>query len=217
MKIIKKYEYKLTEESLDKDIEQFVKEARKGAYEWDYKYGMEGLRIIKQYFKLIQQEFNKENFELCKNCYKTILRIMFKEGFEYSCFGYEDIVGRSRLDFEKIIHNYFICLIKLHNTEGLFNEFVEYLKMKQEYYFKSAEETIISELTYEDFTKFKEMLLAESEKIGKKDYAMHDILTFLMNIAKKEDNDKFIELAKRFAPILGYDDFNQLIKDYEEG
>ena len=52
MKIIKKYEYKLSEETLDKDIEQFIKETRKGAYTQDYKYGMEGLKIIKQYFKL---------------------------------------------------------------------------------------------------------------------------------------------------------------------
>jgi len=63
MKIIKKYEYKLSKETLDKDIEQFIKETRKGAYTQDYKYGMEGLKIIKQYFKLIQLEFDKGNSE----------------------------------------------------------------------------------------------------------------------------------------------------------
>ncbi|MBU0627670.1 MAG: hypothetical protein KKC75_00640 [Nanoarchaeota archaeon] len=218
MKIIKKYDYKLTEGSLDKDIEQFILEARKGAYTWDYKHGMEGLRIIKQYFKLIQKEFDEKNFEICKVCYKKLLSLLFEEGYKYSCFGYEDIIARTKLDFEKIIQNYFLCLIVLHNVEDLFNEYLEYLKAKQEYYFEAAEKTIMDTLNAEDFAKFKNMLLLESKNIKEKDYFMHDILTFLMDIAKKKEKNEneFIELAKKFAPILGYDDFKELIKDYEE-
>ena len=51
MKLTKtvKYNYTLTEETLEKDIESFIKEARKGRYSWDYKYNSEGLKIIKQY------------------------------------------------------------------------------------------------------------------------------------------------------------------------
>ena len=214
MKIIKKYEYKLTEESLDKDIEQFIKEARKGAYEWDYKHGMEGLRSIKQYFKLIQQEFDKGNFELCKVCYKKLLFLLFEEGYKYSYFSYEDIIGRSKLNFEKIIRNYFLCLIRLFNVEELFNEYIEYLKVKQDYYFENTEKTIINELSDKDFAKFKNFLLLESEKIKEKNYGMHDVLTFLMDISKKNEAE-FIELAKKFAPVLGYEDFNELIKEYE--
>jgi len=218
MKIIKKYDYKLTEGTLDKDIDKFIQEVRKGAFEWDYKYGMEGLRIIKQYFKLIQAEFDKGNFLLCKDCYKKLLYLLFDEGYENSYFGYEDIIGRSKLDFDKIIRQYFICLIKLHNVQELFNEYIEYLKKKQEYYFESAEKTIIEELSHEDFAKFKDMLLLESKKIGKEDYGLHDVLNFLIDIAKKKEKDdkKFLELAEKFAPILRYNDVKEFLKDYED-
>jgi len=218
MKIIKKYEYKLSEETLDKDIEQFIKEARKGAYTWDYKYGMEGLKIIKQYFKLIQLEFDKGNFELCKSCYKKLLFLLFEEGYEHSYFGYEDIVSRSKLDFDKIIQNYFLCLIKLHHVNDLFNEYVEYLKAKQDYYFESAETTIIKKLSVKDFANFKELLLVEADKVKKDNYAMHDILAFLLDIAKnKECNEqKFMELAEKFYSVFGYSNLKEFLEDYEE-
>ena len=216
MKIVKKYEYKLTEETLDKDIDKFIKEVRKGAFEWDYKHGMEGLRIIKQYFKITQEEFDKGNFSQCKDCYKKLLYILFEEGYENSYFGYEDIVGRSNLDFEKIIKQYFICLIRLHSVNELFHEFIEYLKKKQAYYFEAAEKTIATELSDKDSTRFKELLLLEAEKIGKEDYELHDVLTFLLDIAKKKDEKEFLELAQRFAPALGYDTVNDFLEDYEE-
>lgn len=218
MKIIKKYEYKLTEKNLDKDIDQFIKEARRGAYTWDYKHGMEGLRIIKQYFKLIQQEFENDNFEICKSCYKKLLFLLFEEGYKYSYFGYEDIIGRSKLHFNKIIKNYFFCLIKLHSVNDLFGEYLEYLKAKQDYYFEAAEKIIIEELNEKDFSTFKSLLLQKSEVIGKDNYELHDILTFLLDIAKEKEKDdkKFIELAEKFTPILGYEDVNQFMEDYEE-
>ena len=217
MKIIKKYEYKLSKETIDKDIEQFIKEARKGTYTWDYKYGMEGLKIIKQYFKLIQLEFDKGNFELCKSCYKKILFLLFEEGHEHSYFGYEDIVGRSKLDFDKIIQNYFLCLIKLHPVNDLFNEYVEYLKAKQDYYFESAEMAIMEKLSDKDFANFKELLLVEAGKVKKDNYAMHDILTFLLDIAKKKESNeqKFMELAEKFSPVFGYSNLKEFLEDYE--
>lgn len=216
MKIVKKYEYKLTEETLDKDIDKFIKEARKGAFEWDYKYGMRGLRIIKQYFKLIQEEFDNGNFQVCKDCYKKLLYLLFEEGYENSYFGYEDIIGKSNLDFERIIRQYFICLIKLHSMIELFHEFIEYLKKKQDYYFESAEKTIVNELNEKDFAKFKELLLLEAEKIGKEDYGLHDVLTFLLDVAKKKDEKEFLELAQRFTPVLGYDTVKDFLEDYED-
>jgi hypothetical protein len=218
MKIIKKYDYKLTEETLDKDMEQFIKEALKGAYTWDYKHEMKGLRIIKQYSKLIQKEFEQGNYELCKICYKKLFMLLFGENSKHSCFGYEDIVGRSKLDFNKIIKNYFLCLIKLHSVEELFNEYVEYLKSKQDYYFENAEKIIIQELNDESFAKFKELLEKEAEQVNEKDYAMQDILTFLLDIAKKKEGnkEKFTELAMKYAPVLGYGDLNQFMEDYEE-
>lgn len=216
MKIVKKYEYKLTEETLDKDIDKFIKEARKGAFEWDYKYGMGGLRIIKQYFKIIQDEFDKGNFSLCKACYMKLLYLLFEEGYKNSYFGYEDIVGRSNLDFEKIIRQYFICLIKLHSVDDLFHEFIEYLKKKQDYYFEAAEKTIVNELSEKDFAKFKELLLLEAETIGKEEYERHDVLTFLLDLAKKKDEKEFLELVEKFAPVLGYDTVNDFLEDYDD-
>ncbi len=216
MKVVKKYDYKLTEETLDKDIDKFIKEARKGAFEWDYKYGMEGLRIIKQYFKLIQEEFDKGSFQLCKDCYKKLLYLLFEEGYENSYFGYENIVGRSKLDFEKIIRQYFICLIKLHSVDDLFNEFIEYLKKKQDYYFEAVEKTIVNELSEKDFAKFKELLLLEAETVGKEEYELHDVLTFLLDLAKKKDEKEFLELAEKFAPVLGYDTVNDFLEDYND-
>ena len=218
MKIIKKYDYKLTEETLDKDIEQFIKEALKGAYTWDYKYGMKGLRIIKQYSKLIQQEFEQDNYKLCKICYQKLFMLLFGENSNHSCFGYEDIVGRSKLDFNKIIKNYFLCLIKLHSVEELFKEYVEYLKVKEDYYFESAETTIMEGLDDKQFATFRKLLEQEAEQVKEKDYAMQDILTFLLDIAKKKEGDeeKFTELAMKYAPVLGYGDLNQFMEDYEE-
>ena len=218
MKIIKKYEYKLSEETLDKDIEQFIKEARKGTYTWDYKYGMEGLKIIKQYFKLIQLEFDKDNFELCKNGYKNLLFLLFEEGHKHSYFGYEDIVGRSKLNFDKIIQNYFLCLIRLHPVNDLLNEYVEYLRAKGEYHFEAAETAIKEKLSYEDFAQFKELLLVEADKVKKENYAMYDILTFLLDIAKKKEHneEKFMELAEKFSPIFGYLNLKEFLQEYEE-
>jgi superfamily I DNA/RNA helicase len=215
MKIVKKYEYKLTEETLDKDIDTFIKEARKGAFEWDHKYGMEGLRIIKQYFKLTQNEFDKGDFPLCKECYKKLLYLLFEEGYENSYFGYEDIVGRSNLDFEKIIRQYFICLIRVHSVDEVFHEFIEYLKKKQDYYFEAAEKTITTDLRENDFTRFGELLLLEAGKIGKEDYELHDVLSFLLNIAKKKDEKEFLELAQKFAPALGYESVKEFLEEYE--
>ena len=50
MKIVKAYAYQLSENILEKDINKFIRDAKKGAYQFDYKYGQEGLKIIKAYF-----------------------------------------------------------------------------------------------------------------------------------------------------------------------
>ncbi|MFW6233337.1 MAG: hypothetical protein ACOC3Z_01600 [Nanoarchaeota archaeon] len=75
MKITKtvKYNYKLTEETLEKDIESFIEEARKGVFFWDYKNNSIGLKIIKHYFKLLQEKFEKEEYEECKICYGKLI------------------------------------------------------------------------------------------------------------------------------------------------
>ncbi len=71
MKIIKTYV--LSEKTLERDIDKFIRDAKRGVYQYDYKYGLEGLKIIKVYFRMIQEEFNKQNYEVCKVCYKKII------------------------------------------------------------------------------------------------------------------------------------------------
>jgi len=216
MKITKKYVYQLTAETLDKDINLFIKDAEAGAYQMDYKYGMNGLRIIKQYFKLIEQEFEQGNYELCKICYPKLFTILFGEGCQHSHFGYEDILGRSKLNFEKPIQNYFTCLIKLCSVEELFQEYVKYLNSKEDYYFEAAEVTIQEKLKAEDFLKFKKLLEKEAETVQDEDYGKMDILTFLLDLAKKDRNKEEYEvLAQKFAPVLG-EEYRELLNEYEE-
>lgn len=57
MKITKTYS--LSEKTLEKDIDKFIRDAKKGAYQYDYKYGQDGLKLIKTYFRLIEEEFKK--------------------------------------------------------------------------------------------------------------------------------------------------------------
>ncbi|MBU0471860.1 MAG: hypothetical protein KKF65_04490 [Nanoarchaeota archaeon] len=137
MKTVKTYA--LTEKTLDKDIDKFIKDAQNGKYYYDYKYGMEGLKIIKQYFRFIQKEYDKKNYKLVKICYKKLLFFLFEASYEHDYFQYEDIIGRSKLDFEKIIINYFSCLTKLYSVEELLKEYIEYINAKKEYDFESAD------------------------------------------------------------------------------
>ena len=214
MKVITKYEYKLTEETLDKDIDKFIKETKQGAYQMDHRYGQEGLRMIKAYFRMIKEEFKKGNFKISKECYKKLMFLLLQNDENY--FDYEDIVGR--LNFKEYISDYFTCLLKLCTTEELFNKYLEYLKIKEEYYFEGAEKTITEGLKAEQFTQFKKLLEQKAEDIKHEDYAMHDILTFLLDIAKKKEKDekRFIELALKFAPVFGYGDLKQFLEDYED-
>jgi len=69
LKIIKKYEYKLSEGNLDKDIDKFIKEAKNGTYQMDHRYGQEGLKIIKACFRMIKDEFKNENYKVARDCY----------------------------------------------------------------------------------------------------------------------------------------------------
>ena len=135
---------------------------------------------------------------------------------EENYFDYEDIVGR--LNFKEYITNYFTCLIKLCTVEELFNEYMEYLKVKEDYYFPEAEKTILECLTTEQFAQFRILLEQKAKEIKHDDYAMQDILTFLLDIARKKEHneEKFKELSMKFAPILGYGDLKQFLEDYED-
>lgn len=57
-----KYNYKLTEETLEKDIEVFIEVAKKGEFHMDRYYNNEGLKIIKQYLRILNEKFKSGEF-----------------------------------------------------------------------------------------------------------------------------------------------------------
>ncbi len=81
MKITKTYS--LSEKSLEKDIDKFIRDAKKGAYQYDYKYGQEGLKLIKAYFRMIEEEFKNQNFQVARVCYKKLLLFLLQRYYEY--------------------------------------------------------------------------------------------------------------------------------------
>ena len=95
MKLTKtvKYNYKLTEESLEKDINKFIFESKKGWYQMDRHNNGEGLKIIKQYFRILEEKFKKEEFEECKICYEKLILFCINASGANDCdnlFDYED-------------------------------------------------------------------------------------------------------------------------------
>ena len=159
MKVIKTYA--LSEESIEKDIDNFIKEAKKGVFQYDYKYGQEGLKILKAYFRMLEAEFKQNNFTVARNCYKKLLSFLLQKEYEY--FNYEDIM--SKFNSEKIIGSYFTCLIKTCSVGELFQEYLEYLKIKEDYYFESADTVLLNELSEKDFNKFILLVKEQAEKL----------------------------------------------------
>lgn len=213
VKVIKKFV--LTEETLDKDIDAFIEDAKRGAYQYDYKHGMDGLKIIRQYFKLLQKEFESKNYALCRACYKKLLFFLFAMGEERDCFNYEDILGRTKLDFNKIVADYFTCLLAECSVEELFKEYVEYVKSKKDYDFKGVPERIYKRLSEHDLKGFEELLMQESGKISEKDYELCDIPYFLLELAKtRKDKPKYLDLVQRFAHVIG-EDPKELMGEYD--
>ena len=208
MKVVKTYSYALTEGTLEKDLDKFIRDTKNGAYQFDYKYGQEGLKLIKAYFRLIEEEFKKQNYSVARACYKKLMFLLLQN--EYNYFDYDDIVGK--LNFEKFIGNYFICLIKLCTIEELFNEYVEYLKIKEDYYFESADKTILAELSEQNKREFLIFVEKAAEKTKNDDYAMHDLIHLLLSIPKsKGDRATYNQLCEKYEKILGED----LKEDFE--
>jgi|SRR3989344_185769 len=198
MKIIKTYV--LSEKTLEKDIDKFIRELKRGVYQWDYKSGMQGLKIIKAYFRMIQDEFDKQNYEISRICYKKILFILMQREYDY--LNYEDIM--SKFNSEKTVCNYFRCLIKLCSIEELYKEYLEYLEVLEDYSFESADRIIIKEMPKKDFQTFLEMVRRGAENLKGKDYEKHGLIYFLLEVAKfNEDRKGYDQLCDRYEQIIG--------------
>ncbi|MFH1432581.1 MAG: hypothetical protein ABIG84_05155 [archaeon] len=203
MKVKTIKQYALSEETLEKDIDKFILSAQNGEYNYDYKYGQEGLKLIKAYFRMIEDEFKKQNYTECQKCYKKLMFLLLQS--EYNYFDYEDIVGK--LNFEKLIKNYFLCLINIFSVEELFNEYVEFLKISEDYEFDSTHKTILSNLNEKQLEQFRELAEKKAETIKKGDYASYDIIYFILELAQlKNDPIQYNLFCKKYTHILSDDE-----------
>lgn len=221
MKITKtvKYNFQLSEGTLEKDIDSFISKARNGDYSWNYKYNMEGLKIIKQYFKILQEKFDNSEFEECKNCYHKLILFLFaaSSGRDDADFGYEDLLARTKLDWEKIIKNYILCLINTSDVGELSDKISQYVISLKEYGFDSDTKTLIEELDDQTLKSLEQKMLIKTEGVTKKDEDMHDIIYFLLGIAKEQkDKEKYLGLCEKFRGVLSDNEVDSLKREYDE-
>mgnify|MGYP001611996355 CR=1 FL=1 len=202
MKIKKTYSYALTEETLEKDIDKFIRDAKHCAYQYDYKYQQEGLKLIRAYFRMIEDELKKQNYTVARNCYKKIIFLLLQTEYDY--FNYEDIVGK--LNFEKYMENYFTCLLKTCSIEELFQEYYEYCKINEVYGFESVHKTIIALLPEDGLNAFATAVTSAAEKVGEEDYGLHNLIYFLLDLAKHRNNrESYNTLCQHYEKIVDID------------
>jgi len=219
MKVTKsvKYNYTLTEEILEEDIDGFISDAREGDYSWDYKYGSIGLRITKQYFKILQGKFDNNELEECMQCYHKLILFLLNSsaGNDKANFGYEDLLARISNNFDEFINNYFTCLVKTCSLEELSNRIAEYASKLHEYGFESDKNVLFEKLSREQLKELEQKLLNKTGGMTKKEEDKHGILYFLIDIAKKQkDKDKYMQLISKFDGILD-SEIECLVEEYE--
>ena len=96
----------------------------------------------------------------------------------------------------------------------LFNEYLAFLDINQNYDLAYTEQDIKENLNKEKFKIFERLLVLESEKVKAKDYARQSIIYFLLEDAKKNRNkSKYVKYCSKFENILEYKK-KELIKDY---
>ncbi len=212
--------YELSEETLEKDIDSFIKEAKKGRYSWDSKYENEGLKIIKQYFKILKEKFKNNEFEECKICYEKLILFCLEESDcdrDEDLFSYEDLLARINNDFDQFIKNYFICLVKTCYIEELAERVSRYASRLGDSGFDSDKEVLLKNLSKEQLKDIEEKMLAKTIGMTKKDEDKQEIIYFLMNLAEvQEDKEKYLKLCERFKGILSDEDFAYLKEEYCE-
>ena|SRR3989344_6322944 len=213
MRITKKYEYKLTEESLSEDMDKFFEEARNGDYQFDHRYGLEGLRIIKQYLKLLNKEFEEKNYGLCIECYKKLLLFLFEASSENNYFDYEDLLARTKLNFNEIVGRYIYLLIKNLSLNSFFEEYLIFVKGMEDYGFESINETILNELDEESLLKLEELLINKLKGFDKEESWMYELIYLLLEIYKKLGlKEKYIAACKTFS--YASEEFLEMIDEY---
>lgn len=222
MKLTKtvKYHYKLTEETLEKDLDKFIENAIKGNFRMDRHYNSEGLKMIKQYYRILQEKFHKEEYQECKICCeKLILFSINASGANESnnLFDYEDLLAKITSDFDHYIKNYFICLMKTCNIEELANRIEKYAIHLDIYGFDSDKKVLFENLSNEQLNELEEKIVEKTRGMTKKDQDKQDIIYFLMNIAQaKKNKDKYLMLCDKFKGVLNEKEIMGLKEEYGE-
>jgi hypothetical protein len=196
MKIIKTYA--LSEKTLEKDIDKFIREAKKGCFSYDNKYGREGLKMLKAYFRIIEEELQKQNYSECRICYRKILYLIIPREYDY--FNYSDIL--EKFNAEKVVGNYFECLVKTCKVEELFKEWGDFLKLDEDLNFDSISLALFSGLSYSNLDKFKG--LVQKAMIGlSKDYNPYNYVFFLLDYAKhRKDKKEYFRLCDEYDELI---------------
>lgn len=221
MKLTKvvKYNYQLTEETLEEDIESFIQEARKGMYSWDYKNNGEGFKIIKQYFRILKEKFSNQEYQECKLCYEKLILFLFdaSRGDDRADFSYEDLLAKITDDFNNYIRNYFICLVETCEIEELTERVLLYVSKLKDYGFESDIKVLIENLDEYQLDNLEKRMLIKTEGITKKDELKKDILFFIIGLVReRRQKDKYLELCSRFKGILDKENMDYLIGEYDE-
>jgi len=218
IKKVVKYNYELTEETLEKDIDKFIENAKKGDYHMDKMYGNEGLKIIKQYLKILNEKFKNNEFMECNDCYhKLIPFLLVSSSAEGDLFDYNDMLAMLSRDFDDYVNNYFICLVKTCKMDELADKVSEYASNLNDYGFDSDKEILLNNLNKEQLNQLEEKMLAKTMDMKKKDMAKHEIIYFLMDLAQTQNNkSKYLILCEKFKGVLPDKEIEYIKKDYEE-
>ena len=154
MKLTKtiKYNYKITEETLEKDIDKFMLEAKKRWYQMDRLNNGEGIKIIKQYFKILKEKFESNELQECKLCYEKLILFCIDASGANECdnlFDYEDLLANINGNFDQYVKNYFICLVKTCDVNELVERVSRYASYLDTYGFNSDKEVLLNNLNKE--------------------------------------------------------------------
>jgi hypothetical protein len=221
MKLTKvvKYNYQLSEETLEKDIDSFILEARRGMYSWDYKNNGEGLKIIKQYFRILKEKFANREYEECKICYQKLILFLFdaSRGDDKADFSYEDLLAKATNDFDAYIKNYFMCLVKTYDIEELAERVSLYVSRLKDYGFESDLKILVENLDESQLDNLEKRMLIKTEGLTKKDEVKKDTLFFIISLVReRRQKEKYMELCNRFKGILDKENMDYLLREYDE-
>ncbi|MEK6927963.1 MAG: hypothetical protein AABX11_06030 [Nanoarchaeota archaeon] len=218
LKKIVKYNYTLTEETLEKDIDKFIENAKNGDFHMDKMYQNEGLKIIKQYFRILKEKFKNNEFEECKICYhKLIPFLLVASSGENDLFDYNDLLAKITSEFDDYIKNYFICLVKTCSIDELTDKIFEYASALDIYGFDSDFEVLLNNLSKEQLNEFEEKMLMKLQSASIKEENRKSGAYFLIEMSEHQENkERYLKLCERLKGVLMDEEIVSLKEEYKD-